>query len=123
MAWRRKKGSASRFSGRPQKKRGEMNSTERWYYENHLLPKVASGEVERIEYEAIRFELGKGSTYLPDFYVFFTDGHAELHETKGFWREDDRVKIKVAATRYSEFRWIGITISGKKIKKLEEFNA
>lgn len=95
-----------------------MNKTEEWYYKNVLL--LRDG-VQRIEYEGIRFQLANGSTYTPDFYVLLSDGTVEIHETKGFWREDDRVKIKVAAHRWWEYRWFGVTISGFKIKKVEEF--
>ena len=110
----------TRFKAKP-KQKGVMNKTEEWYYTSVLKPRILTGEVETIEYEAITFKLGDGSRYTPDFYVKRTDGHCELHETKGYWREDDRVKIKVAASKYSEFFWFGIRISNKKIIKLEEF--
>lgn len=107
------------------KEKGVMNGTEEWYYSSVLKPRILSGEVESIEYEALTFKLGDGSRYTPDFYVVRTDGGAELHETKGYWREDDRVKIKVAASKYKEFYWYGIRIGKVKrqytILKLEEF--
>lgn len=103
------------------KKPGVMNQTEQWYYDTVLMPKVKSGEYVKVRYEALKIILGKNSTYLPDFYVLRSDGCVEIHETKGFWREDDRVKIKASASLFPEFYWYGIRISGKKIKKIEEF--
>lgn len=35
-------------------------------------------------------------------------GAAEFHETKGFWREDARVKIKVAAQQFPCFVFKGV---------------
>ena len=38
-------------------------------------------------------------------------GVLELHECKGFWRDDARVKIKVAASLYP-FKFIAVTAAG-----------
>ena len=50
-------------------------------------------------------------------------GTMEIHETKGHWEDDARVKIKVAATLFP-FRFFAIT-QGRKEKKgqwiFEEF--
>ncbi|EAA9058606.1 DUF1064 domain-containing protein [Salmonella enterica] len=40
-------------------------------------------------------------------------GEMELHEVKGFWTDDARVKTKVAADQYP-FRIIGVTAKAKK---------
>lgn len=40
-------------------------------------------------------------------------GEMELHEVKGFWTDDARVKTKVAADQYP-FRIIGVTVKPKK---------
>lgn len=42
-----------------------------------------------------------------------TTGEMELHEVKGFWTDDARVKTKVAADQYP-FRIIGVTVKTKK---------
>lgn len=46
--------------------------------------------------------------YTPDFVVLAPDGVLEMHEVKGFWEEDARVKIKVAAAQFP-FRFVAIT--------------
>ncbi len=49
----------------------------------------------------------------------------EIHETKGFWEEDARIKFKVAAATYP-FRFIGVTREtsriGLKVWTFEEFS-
>ena len=37
-------------------------------------------------------------------------GELEMHEVKGFWREDARLKIKVAAEQFP-FRFVAVTKS------------
>jgi hypothetical protein len=37
----------------------------------------------------------------------------EMHEVKGFWQDDARVKIKVAASIYP-FRFVAVTARAKK---------
>ena len=41
------------------------------------------------------------------------DGQMEAHEVKGFWRDDARAKIKIAADQYP-FRFIAVTAKAKK---------
>jgi hypothetical protein len=41
------------------------------------------------------------------------DGVLEMHEVKGFWQDDARVKIKVAASIYP-FRFVAVTARAKK---------
>jgi hypothetical protein len=41
------------------------------------------------------------------------DGQMEIHETKGFWTDDARVKIKVAADMYP-FKFVAIKARAKK---------
>lgn len=52
-------------------------------------------------YEPMRLRLAKSTGYTPDFIVVRTTGEIEAHEVKGFWRDDARVKLKVAAEQYS----------------------
>jgi hypothetical protein len=44
--------------------------------------------------------LARATHYHPDFLIQRTDGLLELHEVKGFWRDDARVKVKIAAEMY-----------------------
>ena len=41
------------------------------------------------------------------------DGILEMHEVKGFWQDDARVKIKVAASIYP-FRFVAVKARAKK---------
>jgi len=92
------------FKNQKQHKTGEMNKTEKLYSE--LLQKaVMTGEVERWEFEKIKFKLGKAVYYLPDFYVVYAD-HIEMHEVKGaFITDKGMIKFKTAAELFPEFRW------------------
>lgn len=75
-----------------------MNGTEQ-EYANLFLGQKPWG------FEEMSFRLGDGSWYTPDFWTVGTDDVLELHETKGHWREAARVRIRVAAERYPQFRW------------------
>lgn len=59
-------------------------------------------------FEPLKLRLAKGAFYTPDFMVIENDGSISFHETKGFWRDDARVKIKVAATLFPWFEFKGI---------------
>lgn len=59
-------------------------------------------------FQPLRLRLADGSFYTPDFGVLTRDCLFELHETKGFWREAARVRIKVAAELFP-FKFIAIT--------------
>lgn len=82
------------------KRRGRMNRLEERYAREVLEARKAASEVARYEFEALKFRLADGAYYCPDFAVWLASGALELHETKGFWREASRVRIKVAADRY-----------------------
>jgi hypothetical protein len=51
-------------------------------------------------YETIKFRLADRTWYTPDFLVQRHDGSLEIHETKGFLRDDANVKLKVTADLY-----------------------
>ncbi len=90
---------------------GKMNGTEAAYAQDlKLLQK--SGEIVSYQFEAIKLRLAKNTTYSPDF-VVVTDECVELHEVKGFWAEDARVKIKVAAEMFPFFKFVAVKKKGK----------
>jgi len=92
-----------------------MNKTELAYSRILDLRKQA-GEIRGYEYEGLTFRLAKRTRYTPDFAVFLLDGGIELHEVKGspaIFRDDARVKIKVAAQMYP-FKFIVIYPIPKK---------
>lgn len=62
--------------------------------------------------------------YTPDFWTVNTDGTLTAWEVKGFWRDDARVKLKVAADKY---RWLASFVAVQwntkaKCWVMEQFN-
>lgn len=69
-------------------------------------------------YEALTFRLAPGCSYRPDFLVQMCDGFLEVHECKGFFREDAKVKWKVVAEKYPCFTFVLIQrIKGQWIEE------
>jgi len=93
-------------------KTGAMNKTEA-AYAGHLEARKAAGEVAWYLFEAVKLRLADNCFYTVDFAVMLTDGVLEMHEVKGFWADDARVKIKVAAERFP-FRFIAVRVKPKK---------
>ncbi|TAI99824.1 DUF1064 domain-containing protein [Pectobacterium versatile] len=85
---------------------GQMNKTEA-AYSQHLEIMKQAGKVLWYRFEGVKLRLADSTFYSPDFAVMLSDGTLEMHEVKGFWQDDARVKIKVAADMYP-FRFIGI---------------
>jgi hypothetical protein len=80
-------------------KTGQMNKTEQ-AYASHLDLRRMAGEVAWYKFEGLKFRLADNTFYEPDFAVMLSDGSFEIHEVKGFWTDDARVKVKVAADIY-----------------------
>lgn len=57
--------------------------------------------------------LADNTFYTPDFAVMLADGALEMHEVKGFWTDDGRVQIKIAADLYP-VRFIAVRAMAKK---------
>jgi hypothetical protein len=74
---------------------GVMNKTERRYAEV-LQNRLFAREIEWWRYEFMTFVLAHDTRYTPDFAVMMKGGVIEFHEVKGFWRDDAKVKIKLA---------------------------
>jgi hypothetical protein len=51
-------------------------------------------------FERLTLKLADDTRYTPDFLVQDLDGSLRLEEVKGFWRDDAKVKIKVAAAQF-----------------------
>lgn len=92
--------------------KGALNRTEQ-NYAGHLETQKQLGAVLWYEFEAIKLRLADNTFYTPDFAVMAADGVLELHETKGFWEDDARVKIKVAASLFP-FRFKAMKKKAKK---------
>lgn len=85
---------------------GRMNKTEA-AYSDHLEYLKKCGDVIAFYFEAIKFRLAEKTWYTPDFMVIRADsGFIEFHEVKGFWRDDARVKFKVAVEMFPLFLWV-----------------
>lgn len=93
-------------------KAGAMNKTEAAYAEHLRLQQIA-GAVLWHRFEGVKLRLADNTFYTPDFAVMADDGVLELHEVKGFWTDDARVKIKVAAEMYP-FRFRAVKHLPKK---------
>ena len=81
-------------------------------YEQELKLRQAVGQVAWYRFEGLKLRLADNTFYTPDFAVMFASGAMECHEAKGFWTDDARAKIKIAADMYP-FRFIAI----KKLPK------
>ena len=88
-----------------------MNRTEAAYAEQLEADRLA-GIVASWRYEAIKLRLADKTWYTPDFFVITTAGGIDMVEVKGWWRDDARVKIKVAAEMYPEFRFRAVSRTG-----------
>jgi hypothetical protein len=95
-----------------------MNKTES-AYASELEMRRRVGEIQWYLFEGIKLRLADKTFLTPDFVVMNDKSEIEIHEVKGFWQDDARVKIKVAADRFP-FKFIAI----KKVKggwEREEF--
>jgi hypothetical protein len=80
-------------------KTGKMNKTEA-AYSQFLETEKHLGSVIWYRFEGMKFRLADNTFYTPDFAVMLSSGEVEIHEVKGFWEDDAKVKIKVAADLY-----------------------
>lgn len=83
----------------------EMNKWERRYADRLELLK-AGGEVLWWKFEGITLKIAPDCRYTPDFLVMLKDSTLELHEVKGFWRDDAKVKCRLAADLFPFPVWI-----------------
>lgn len=94
-------------------KTGSMNKTET-KYADYLESRKAIGEVLWYKFEGLKFRLADNTFYTPDFAVMLASGHIELHEVKGYWLDDAKAKIKIAADMYP-FRFTAVRVMPKKL--------
>ncbi|AXE32747.1 DUF1064 domain-containing protein [Chromobacterium phragmitis] len=93
-------------------KTGAMNKTEAAYAQ-HLEAQKVAGRVAWFKFEGLKFRLADSTFYTPDFAVMLASGEMEAHEVKGFWQDDARAKIKIAADMYP-FKFVAIKARSKK---------
>lgn len=87
-------------------KSGQMNKLEAAYAARLESLKLA-GEIADYRFECIKLRLADNTFYAPDFMVLRPDGAFEVHEVKGHWEDDARVKIKVAAAQFP-FKFVAV---------------
>lgn len=92
---------------------GQMNKLEAEYAAAVLEPRKQAGEILEYWFEKFTFKLADDCRYTPDFVVQLASGEMECHETKGYWQEDAKVKIRVAAELFP-FRFVAIQKLPKK---------
>jgi hypothetical protein len=91
---------------------GTMNKLET-AYDAYLWTLYAAGDVLWHKFEGIKLRLADNTFLTVDFAVLPRSGVLEMHECKGFWQDDARVKIKVAASIYP-FKFIAVKARAKK---------
>lgn len=75
-------------------------------YSGYLQGLLLAGDIQSWSYEPIRLHLAVKTTLTPDFLVITKEGRLELHEVKGWAREDAMVKLKMAARLYSYWTFV-----------------
>jgi hypothetical protein len=101
---------------------GAMNKTEA-AYAGHLDQQRFAGKILWFKFEALKLRLADNTFYTCDFAVLAADSAMEMHECKGFWTDDARVKIKVAASIYP-FKFMAVKPRPQKVGggwEVEEF--
>ena len=91
---------------------GAMNKTEK-AYADYLEVLKSSGEILWWKFEAVKLRLADNTFYTGDFMILERNGTMRIDEVKGFWTDDARVKIKVAADIYP-FKFIAVKAEAKK---------
>lgn len=93
-------------------KPGAMNKGEA-AYAGQLEAMKHAGVVLWYRFEGVKLRLADNTFYTPDFAVLAADSVMECHEVKGFWQDDARAKIKIAADLYP-FRFKALKARAKK---------
>ncbi len=91
-------------------------------YAGRLEAMKRAGKLILWKFEEIKLRMADGTFYTPDFFIMLPDGSVGFHETKGFWRDDARAKIKIAAELYPMFFFVAVQWDAKaKEWKFERF--
>lgn len=76
-------------------------------FDRKLADEKHAGIIADYWFEEVKFRLAARTFYTPDFVVALPDWTTRVYEIKGsFFRDDARVKIKVAAEKYPHIRWV-----------------
>lgn len=84
----------------------KLNKTEAAYYSYLKTVRDAAGIYVWVGTpQCITLKLGDDCRYTPDFFAINHGGEMLAFEVKGFWRDDAKVKIKVAARIFPFIRF------------------
>lgn len=97
---------------KPKRRRG-MNKLEAEYAAK-LEADQRAGRIKWFAFEAITLKLADDCRYTPDFALLHLDGRLEFRETKGWWRDDAKVKIRVAVRMFPWAKFVAIRKRRKK---------
>lgn len=95
-----------RFLALGRLKSGERNKLEA-AYESHLELRKQSGEILWYQFEGVTFKLANNTRYTPDFAVLLANREMQFHETKSYWMDGAKEKIKIAAEMFP-FQFIAV---------------
>lgn len=70
---------------------GEMNTTEKKFYEEYLVPRLHTEEFISCFFEQVTLRLAPDTRYTPDFMVCDKDGYIKFFEVKGTTREKSKI--------------------------------
>jgi hypothetical protein len=87
-----------------------MNGTER-ARAIVLEARRRDGLIRDWRFESVTLKLAPDCRYTPDFWIVENDGSVTVEETKGHWRDDAKVKIRVAARLFPEFRFVALKLA------------
>lgn len=88
-----------RFKASPRRVPGRMNRLET-NYAALLDNRKHKGEILAYWFEAVAFRVGERCFWHPDFLVMLDDGTLEIHDTKGFAKDDATVKARAVAAKF-----------------------
>lgn len=91
------------FSIKPTFDESRLNKTEKLF-----LSDLRMRQTSVIGIQSITLKLGDDCRYTPDFWEVDGVGNFTFYEVKGFWRDDARVKIKVAARLFPWARFYAV---------------
>lgn len=90
----------------------DMNGTEE-AWSRQLEAERMAGRIQWWAFQPFTLRIADGCRYTPDFATW--DGRAlKFWEVKGFWRDDARVKIKVAAAQFPFLEFAAVSKRKKK---------
>ena len=92
---------ASRPAGDGRLPEDRLNKTERAF-----LAYLKTQDYRTIHVQEITLKLGWDTRYTPDFATIDAENRVTLWEVKGFMRDDARVKLFAAASKYRQWRFM-----------------